>query len=237
MEISHRLNTIITLVEPGKTAADIGTDHGYVPIELVRRGICCRALAMDVRRGPLDGAKKNIRAYGLEGKIETRLSDGLAKLSPGEADRIVIAGMGGSLMQRLLIEGEAVARAAGQLVLSPQSDLEGFRRFLQESHYRIEQEAMVWEDGKYYTILLVHDGEPEPYAEDEYCYGKRIRSEDRALKTEYIQKRLQHFQELYRNLKESGSEKAASRLAEVERERSLAERMLARMEKENYEGC
>lgn len=229
MEISKRLNTIISLVEPGKRAADIGTDHGYVPVELVRRGICERALAMDVRRGPLAAAEKNIRAYGLEGQVETRLSEGLERLSPGEADRIVIAGMGGALMQRILTAGEEAARAAGQLVLSPQSDLSGFRRFLCSRHYRIRQEAMVFDEGKYYTVLLVADGEPESYEEDEYAYGKYIRPQDRELKTEYLQKRRAHYQSLLEALEASGSEKAAGRLTAIREELLLAERMLARM--------
>lgn len=230
MEVSNRLNTILSLVTPGEAAADVGTDHGYVPIELVRRGICARAFAMDVRLGPLQSAAKNIRACGLEKQIETRLSDGLKKLSPGEADRIVIAGMGGPLMERILTEGEAAARAAGQLVLSPQSDLYGFRRFLYEHHYRIQQEAMVFDEGKYYTILLVADGAPEAYAEDEYLYGKRIREEDRSLKVEYLKKRRAHFETLRQSLQAAGSEKAAGRLPEVERELLLLEQTLERME-------
>lgn len=232
MEVSHRLNAIISLVEPGQVVADIGTDHGYVPIELVRRDICERALAMDVRRGPLDGAEKNIRACRLEGRIETRLSDGLDKLSPGEADRIVMAGMGGPLMEHILTEGEAAARAAGQLVLSPQSDLYGFRRFLCGHHYRIFQEAMVFDEGKYYTILLVGDGMPEAYAEEEYLYGKHIREEDRPFKAEYLKKRWEHFETLRRSLQAAGSEKAAGRLPEVEQALQLVNRMLGRMGEE-----
>ena len=114
MDLSKRLQTIISLVEPGEMIADIGTDHGYVPIALVRRGICRKGLAMDVGNGPLERAREHIHAHSMENVIETRLSDGLHMLQPGEADRIVIAGMGGPLMQRILEEGEAAARAAGR---------------------------------------------------------------------------------------------------------------------------
>ena len=229
MDLSKRLQTIISLVEPGEMIADIGTDHGYVPIALVRRGICRKGLAMDVGNGPLERAREHIHAHSMENVIETRLSYGLHMLQPGEADRIVIAGMGGPLMQRILEEGEAAARAAGQLILSPQSGLREFRRFLTENHYYIQNEAMLREDGKDYTILIVHDGEPEVYDESDYTYGKRIREEDIPVKIDYLKREIALRESLLDKLHAKNTEKAAIRKEELTGELRLAQTARSRL--------
>ena len=95
MKLSERLNTVVSFVKPGSRVVDVGTDHGYVPIELAQRGIISHGLAMDVRKGPLERAKEHIRQYGLEDVIETRLSDGICQLQDHEADTVIVAGMGG----------------------------------------------------------------------------------------------------------------------------------------------
>ncbi len=104
------------MVSPGCRLADVGTDHAYIPIYLMQNGVIPQAVAMDINQGPLLRATENIRRYGLTGRIETRLSDGLEKLQAGEADTILIAGMGGLLMVRILENGQGVlagCRGAG----------------------------------------------------------------------------------------------------------------------------
>ena len=102
MKLSKRLELVASFVPKGSRIADIGTDHGHLPICLVEQGICPGAVAMDVGRGPLGRANAHIREHGLSGVIETRLSDGLARLRPGEADTVVMAGMGGQLVIHIL---------------------------------------------------------------------------------------------------------------------------------------
>ena len=101
MKLSERLNTVVSFVKPGSRVVDVGTDHGYVPIELAQRGIIIHGLAMDVRKGPLERAKEHIRQYGLEDVIETRLSDGICQLQDHEADTVIVAGKGGELVIHL----------------------------------------------------------------------------------------------------------------------------------------
>ena len=108
MELSKRLQAVAFYVTAGYRLADIGTDHAYIPIELVRTGHIPQAIAMDVNRGPLERAEENIREHGLSAQIRTRLSDGFAALGEGEAQSVVIAGMGGGLTIRILKEGERV---------------------------------------------------------------------------------------------------------------------------------
>ena len=92
VKISERLRTAAGLIGEGERLADVGTDHGYVPIYLVERKRIPSAIAMDIRTGPLERAREHIRMYGMEDYIQTRLSDGVAALKPGEADTILRAG-------------------------------------------------------------------------------------------------------------------------------------------------
>ena len=118
MQISERLRTVAGMVSPGCRLADVGTDHAYIPIYLMQNGVIPQAVAMDINQGPLLRATENIRRYGLTGRIETRLSDGLEKLQAGEADTILIAGMGGLLMVRILETGRACSQAVGSWCFS-----------------------------------------------------------------------------------------------------------------------
>ncbi len=151
-QLPKRLETIIERLPASGCLADIGCDHAYVAIEAVRRGKATRALACDVRKGPLQQAAEHILCAGLAGKIETRLSDGLEKVAPGEADTVVVAGMGGPLMERIL---QGRLEDFRHFVLSPQSEIPHFRRFLLAEGMQIDEETMLIDEGKYYVILNV----------------------------------------------------------------------------------
>ena len=153
MELSNRLQHIADFVTPGSRLADIGTDHALIPVHLVLEGRIPSALAMDLRKGPLKRAADRIRALGLEEKIETRLSDGLDGLREGEADTILMAGMGGNLMRELLQRGSRCREWVREYVFSPQSAWLELRCFLRQEGYEITKEDMVREDGKYYLII------------------------------------------------------------------------------------
>lgn len=180
MKLSKRLEMIASFVKQGSRLADIGTDHGYIPIALTERGVIPSALAMDVRKGPLDRAEEHIQEAGLSERIETRLSDGLEKLKAGEADTIVIAGMGGELEIHILEAGRHIWGSAAQWILSPQSDLEHVRRYLLEHGFSICREAMVKEDGKFYTIMDITgpgrqtEADVSDWTESFYVYGKYL---------------------------------------------------------------
>ncbi|MBR4764156.1 MAG: SAM-dependent methyltransferase [Lachnospiraceae bacterium] len=135
--------------------ADVGCDHGYVSMYLVQSGIAGRAIAMDVRKGPLAMAAGNIEIMGLSDRIETRLSDGLSELGPGEADSLVIAGMGGKLMISILEKKSLSSLGIKSAVLQPQSDIDEFRQFLRDEGLIIVDERIVLEDGKYYFPMKV----------------------------------------------------------------------------------
>lgn len=153
MQISRRLQMNVSLVPQGARVADIGCDHGYASIWLVEQGICERVIAMDVNASPLMRAREHIKNAGLEAAICCRLSDGAAQLLPGEADTLMIAGMGGPLMVRILDEAETVRDKVTTLVLQPQSEISGVRRFLLAHGFFPEEEKACIDGGKYYFAM------------------------------------------------------------------------------------
>ncbi len=163
IKLSKRMSAVAAMVSKGSILADIGTDHAYVPIALIQQGKIPRAIAMDINAGPLQRATEHIAMCQLEDYIETRLSDGVESLKIDEADSILIAGMGGELVIHILTEGEKVCRQVKELILQPQSELRKVRRFLREHNYKIVDEDMIFEEGKYYPMMKVIPVENDPF--------------------------------------------------------------------------
>lgn len=219
MELSKRLTAVAGLVTEGASVADIGTDHGYVPIYLVKNKIAVKAIAMDINRGPLERARMHIIGHGLKGKIETRLSDGLEKIEPGEVDTIIAAGMGGGLVIKILEEGKEVVKSLHACILQPQSEIIKVRKYLNNNGFIIEAEDMVEEDYKFYPMMRVVHGKPEAYEEYEYLYGKRLLEMKHPVLKKYLLRESEIQESIVRQLsarKESTS--AKERLEEMEEE-------------------
>lgn len=132
MQLSKRLQTVAHLVHTGGVVADIGCDHGFTIIYLVMNQLASAGIAMDVADGPLMRAKEHIHQYELDNRIALRKSDGLQQLVEGEADTILISGIGGALMERILREFPHVTQSAKELVLSPQSEIYKVRQALHD---------------------------------------------------------------------------------------------------------
>lgn len=173
-KISDRLIRVAELVPKGSRLADVGTDHGYVPIWLLERGDIHSAIAMDVNRGPLLRARENRDKYGYQAVMELRLSNGLEKLRPGEADAVLIAGMGGPLMIQILEEGRENSRGVSTWVLQPQSEIPSMRRYLMTHGFNIVDEIMLMDEGKYYMAMKALPGKAEPWDDVEYLFGKHL---------------------------------------------------------------
>ena len=216
MQLSERLNMISTFVTAGCKLADIGTDHGYIPIKLVKDGIVPYALAMDIADGPLKRAREHIQSYGLSDKIETRKSDGLSALKPGEADSVIIAGMGGALTVKILKEGKEVLNTIKELILSPHTEIYLVREYLINNGYDIVREDMVYDMGKYYTVIKAVRTEKDvkkSYDADEnfYIYGKLLIENRSKVFLEYLKDEKRKLGIVLENLaysKEAGGKKA-----------------------------
>ena len=223
MELSKRLNAVASLVTEGASVADIGTDHGYIPIYLIRHGISDRVIAMDINRGPLKRAREHIREEGLAEQIETRLSDGMEALHPGEVEEIITAGMGGGLVIKILTDHPEVTESLTYGILQPQSEIHKVREFLNTQGYRIVEEDMVKEDGKYYPMMkvLLEQGEGEMYRKIDYLYGKRLLEKKHPVLYEYLQREYRIKSEIQENLQKQKNERIESRLKELEEELEL----------------
>lgn len=155
-ELDSRLMACADFVRRGSVAADIGSDHAYLPIYLVKNGICPKAIASDVNKGPINRAKINIAEAGLEDKICTLLADGLDKASVLCPDDIIIAGMGGELIRDILNASEYVKNKDVRLILQPMTMSDVLREYLYVSGYDILDEKVCVAAGKCYQIICAH---------------------------------------------------------------------------------
>ena len=153
-KLSPRLEGIASLIPECDTLADIGCDHGYITIDALQKGKVKKAVACDIKEGPLERAKKNIEKADLEDKATTCLCPGLDGIKPGDAEVIVIAGMGQRTIAEILTQGEETARAAKYLILQPQSEIPEMRGFLRENGYNLICNKMMREGEKYYFAML-----------------------------------------------------------------------------------
>lgn len=246
--LTKRLKMIADMVTMGNRLVDVGCDHGYLPLYVLQQGISPSVIAMDINKGPLDAARKNVEEAGLSESIQLRLSDGLKEYQPGEGDTLVCAGMGGPLMERILTEGFDKAMGLKELILQPQSEIPQFREFLRRNGLRIVEEDAVEEDGKFYTAMKVImgvglDGEQssgefmnarESDLEEEAgqqklfdTYGEcLLRSKHPVLK-EYLDLQLNNLKQIEGSLELQNSEKALSRLPEIREEIALVESALS----------
>lgn len=207
VQLSERLQAVVNLITKGAKVADVGCDHAYLSIYMAQENLASKIIAMDVNRGPLEKAKENIRQCHFEAQIETRLSDGLMALEPGEVDTLLIAGMGGVLMQKILTGKRQVLAQVKELVLQPQSEIREVRVFLEKLGFRIVKEDMVIDAGKYYVMLKarreqIHSkGEKELY----YRYGRYLLENRHAILEKYLKKEYCTLKQIYQKLEEHPS--------------------------------
>ena len=162
LPISKRLLCCASMVQPGSRVADIGTDHGYLGIYLLQSGAARHVIACDLRKDPLENARRNAKLFGVDGEMEFRLSDGLEKILPDEVDTVVMAGMGGDLIQKILSQCPWRKREGLQFILQPQSAGNVLRRWLCEDGFEIRREEPVQDGHFLYTVMDIRQGEPAP---------------------------------------------------------------------------
>lgn len=246
VSLSKRLQAVADMVTGGNRVCDVGCDHGFLPIWLVQQEKSPRALAMDLREGPLRAAAEHVAAHGLAAQIETRLSDGLHNYNIGEADTLICAGMGGGLMRRIMEAEHKKTASFRELVLQPQSEIEQFRRFLRECGYLVRDEELLLEEGKYYQVIravprsreegagggragadskgaLTESELRERLLEDELCklkdrYGPVLLRKKTPVFLSFLDKEAAQYQEILENLCTQGlsGEKRRARYEQVE---------------------
>ena len=165
--ISKRLEMVAFFVPQGAVILDVGSDHAYLPIELVERGQIETAIAGEVVEGPYQSAVKNVEAHGLKEKIQVRLANGLAAFEEeDQVSVITIAGMGGRLIATILEEGLEKLSNIQRLILQPNNREDDLRIWLQDNDFQIVAESILEEAGKFYEILVVEAGQMKLSASD-----------------------------------------------------------------------
>lgn len=188
MKLDNRLMAIADLVQKDKILADIGTDHAYLPVYLVEKGIIKKAIAADLRVGPLDNARDAVVSYGYESQIELRLSDGLDNFKENEVEEIAVAGMGGLLISEFINRTEWLKNENVHLILQPMTHVEELRKTLFDNRFVIDKEVVAKDGDKLYIILSVYYYEGQTaYTDFDLIVGKLPYNDD-SLSKEYLTK-------------------------------------------------
>jgi len=199
MKLTPRLQKIASLVPKNSVMADIGTDHAYIPAYCILNGICQKAFAMDVNSGPLSNAEETLTRYGISDKVELRLSNGLERLSPDEADTVVIAGMGGLLIKSILENGNL--KDGTTLILQPMLAVKELRQYLYESEMAVDNEYLAKEDRKLYNIIVATVGKKSEYTREDIVIGRNIRENCPELAGQYKENNIARLNKIINGLK------------------------------------
>ncbi len=169
-KLSKRLFAVASLVEQGASVADVGTDHGYIPVFLVKAGIAKSAVAMDINDGPLSSCRALVEQEELSDYIDIRLSDGLERLEPDECDTIIIAGMGAELIADILSKCSYINEK--HLILQPMTHPEIARKFLYDNGFEINNDIIVYDSKHYYSVFdTYYTGEVRQHSACDYYLG------------------------------------------------------------------
>ena len=217
LRLNPRLQKIAELIPPCKSLADIGTDHAYIPLFAVLDGKAKRAVASDIKLGPVARAAENIKKFGLESEIIVRLGPGLATVSPDEAEVIVIAGMGGMLIADILEQAKEVVKSAKLLILQPMTAAMELRDYLGQNDFDAREEYLAAEEDKLYNIILAVPGGKTVYTEKERLLGKGLDKTSPELFPEYITRLESKLKKRIEGLHASKLEENTEKAKEIER--------------------
>lgn len=186
MRLDGRLTVVANMIRQVEMFADIGTDHAYLPVYLIEKGIAKCAIASDLRKGPLNNARETVLEHGLQDKIELRLSDGLDNFLPYEVNEIAVAGMGGLLISKFIERTQWLQNPDIHLVLQPMTHSEDLRKVLYDNGFYIERECAAREGGKLYVVISAYyDGKKTEYDDVDLIVGKLPQNNDK-LSKEYL---------------------------------------------------
>ncbi len=208
IELSPRLVAISEITPPCSCFADIGTDHAYLPVYLCQSGICKRAVASDIVKGPVEHAQSTVSKYNLNDRISVRMGNGLSSIKEGEADVICIAGMGGLVISEILKNGRKITDNAKAVILQPMTAVSDLRKFLYNNGFCITSEYLAEDNGKIYNILSVKAADNEVLeapSEGELFLGKHLIENKPPLFEKYLIQKINKLSVAISGLKKSCS--------------------------------
>lgn len=228
-KLSNRLEAVANNIPAGARLADIGSDHAYLPCNVVKKGTVPAAIAGEVAEGPFQSALDQVKSEGLEEMIAVRKGDGLDVVEPGEVDCITIAGMGGTLISNILDRGKSRLDGVSRLVLQPNVGGFAVRRWLIDNHWQLINEEILKEDGKIYEILVAEQGDSlKPYQqmnlEEGVLFGPFLVKEKSSIFKEKWNQEKRNWERILHQLNEAAqNEETADKRQELERKIKMAE--------------
>lgn len=231
MELSKRLKFIASHIEKCKSIADIGTDHGYIPIYAVKNNLCESAIASDINKDPVRKSKLNISLEGLSEKIETRLGGGLEPIKTKEVDGIIIAGMGGNLIRDILEEGKNKLPFFKFIILQPAQNPEVLREYLYNNGYKILEEDLCFDEGIYYELFKVVKNNEEHTKVDNifYEFSPILLKKKHTLMLPYLKSKEEKYKKILGFIKDD-SESAKKRKEEIKEKLNFIESLKKELE-------
>ncbi|MCX0378634.1 class I SAM-dependent methyltransferase [Clostridium perfringens] len=219
MELSKRLKRIAEHVDKCESVADIGTDHGYIPIYLVKERICKKAIASDINKGPIEKAKVNVAFEGVSDKVKCLLGPGLNPLKVGEVNGVILAGMGGNLTRDILLADMDKVKKYDFIILQPAQNPEVLREFLYKNDYEIIDEDLIKDEGRFYELFKVkyNENSEKLVFEDELEYevSPLLREKGHPLFKEFIEEKINRCETILSFIKED-TEAAKKRKSDLE---------------------
>ncbi|MCB2297247.1 tRNA (adenine(22)-N(1))-methyltransferase [Clostridium tagluense] len=201
MDLSIRLKAIVNMIEKCDSVIDVGTDHGYVPIYLVKNGVIKSAIASDINKGPVEKARNNITLNNLSAQISCRLGSGLSTVNNGEAQIAIIAGMGGNLIRDILEADLDLVKQFKYMILQPVQNAEVLREYLYITGYNIIDEEICNDDGKFYEIIKVkYDTKPIILDSIYYEISKILLDKKDPVMQSFIEYKMQKYSKVYDSL-------------------------------------
>lgn len=224
--LSKRLQKLAEYIGTQDVVIDVGTDHAYLPIYLLKRGKCKSVIASDMRDGPVESAKRNVEKYGLKDKIDIRKGYGLDVLTKNEADVAVIAGMGGGTVQQILDSADKkVLTGLKRLILQPMNDEKILRQWLIINGWCLIDEDLILEGDQIYTVIVVDQGEERLYDELTLEIGPRLIEKNHPLLALLISNLKEKYLAIAKGLKLSKNTKDTVELIRIKQKLEKIEEM------------
>lgn len=205
-ELSPRMSLIASKVLSGAVVADIGTDHAFIPIWLIKKGIIERAYLSDIKQGPILMAQNNALKYGVTDNMTFLVADGLQMAQKYSPDTVIIAGMGGEVIEKILEESQYSKRDNVLYILQPMTKITFLRKYLLENGFMICDEELCAEDKKLYIVMTAMRGNDTPYSEFELFFSRKLIEKKGPLLGQYSENKISQLVKIKSGLDISGKE-------------------------------
>ncbi len=226
LNVSERIKQLAKMTPRGSKVADIGTDHGLLPCYLVLEGIAPYVIAADQRSGPLRSAEKNVKAYGCVDKVDLRLGAGLKVLSPGEVSTLILAGLGGKTIKQILCDAPEISNNVEQIICQPMNAAAEVRFFIEQSGWMIDNEELIFEDGRIYEFISAKKGMMPKMTRAEALYGPLLLGSRHRLLSWQLEKDLKALQEILIQLTKSTTSSSKHKYAEFMKKEKMIKELL-----------